>query len=378
MCSSLARSSNGTPISLSTTALQPFAPLKLVVASSHHKSRPPLRSYPNSHSLPRSRRSSKPKPAVSTYSSSTSVTSDSASSIYSAPPSEPPTVIPSKHRNSLPVFLKYRMHSRSTFASDEDDDEDEEGPIYTRKSSCTSLRIRFTASRIQENEPKGITTAPGLLGAGETETEGEDHHRHLPTSRILPSSGPLIPPNTLQQSLTPFLFEFSRWLSIVPALLGTVYNVFCFYSPPYASREDFAIATLWAILTGYQCLALTTGLLRRWRVYYTPLPTLIRLLALQAICWPATQITLTILDARQRPAVCWAIIGTTTCCSRSVQIWVTSNIIDKENSDYVSLRKWGGRKWDWGLVGRYCALPAGILYFMWTWVLVIRQQMRGC
>lgn len=36
-----------------------------------------------------------------------------------------------------------------------------------------------------------------------------------------------------------------------------------------------------SILTGWQCLMMTSGLLKRWRVYYSPLPTLIRLLALQ-------------------------------------------------------------------------------------------------
>lgn len=45
------------------------------------------------------------------------------------------------------------------------------------------------------------------------------------------------------------LFEFSRWLSIVPALLGAVYNMSCFHSPPSnfarIPRSDYFIATLW-------------------------------------------------------------------------------------------------------------------------------------
>ena len=36
-----------------------------------------------------------------------------------------------------------------------------------------------------------------------------------------------------------------------------------------------------SVLTGWQCLQLTTGLLKRWKVYYSPFATLIRLLALQ-------------------------------------------------------------------------------------------------
>lgn len=272
-------------------------------------------------------------------------------------------------------------HRAARFVSDEDEDDDEGTVIYSRTSSTTSLRTRFVVTKVCE--PKSITTTPGLLGAGETETESEDHHpRQLPTARIVQSSGPIIPPTTLQQRLTPFLFSFSRWLSIVPASIGTLYNIFCAVFPPQqpaGHRVDFVVSVLWAILTGYQCLALTTGLLRRWRVYYSPLPTLIRLLALQAICWPATQITLSVLDAKRRPAICWAVIATTTCCSRAVQLWVTSNIIGgKEDSDQLSLRRWGGRRWDWNAVAWKCAFPAGVLYLIWAWTLALRQEFDNC
>jgi hypothetical protein len=54
------------------------------------------------------------------------------------------------------------------------------------------------------------------------------------------------------------------------------------------SRND-PYRYLQALLTAFQCLALSTGLLKRWRVYYPPLATLIRLIALQGICWPATK-----------------------------------------------------------------------------------------
>ncbi|KAL4263344.1 hypothetical protein AB1N83_007005 [Pleurotus pulmonarius] len=185
---------------------------------------------------------------------------------------------------------------------------------------------------------KLISTTPGMLGAGETETEADEPPKRLPTARIIPSHEPLIPPNSLQERLTPLLFEFSRLLSVVPAIIGTLYNLyFVFYGAgEYArgrpERVDYAVAALWSILTGFQCLALTTGLLTRWRIYYTPLSTLVRLLGLQAICWPATNWTLRIFDggmfegAARRPVIVWAIIGTTTCVSRSVQIWVTSNL----------------------------------------------------
>ena len=165
-------------------------------------------------------------------------------------------------------------------------------------------------------------------------------------------------------------------------------------------------------------MALTTGLLTRWRLYYEPLSTLIRLLALQGICWPATQLTITILEHDKRPAVVWALIGTTTCMSRSAQIWVTSNlwwdkregpsrtsssgamdrILNPTLSSLTSVTamnvegprrtylkrlgggKWGGRRWDWREVGLKCVLPAGIVYFVMAWAEMLRREWEttGC
>lgn len=151
-----------------------------------------------------------------------------------------------------------------------------------------------------------------------------------------------------------------------------------------------------SILTGYQCLALVTGLLVRWRAYYPPLATLIRLLALQAICWPATHFTLTLLSHRTRPAICWAVVGSTTCVSRSVQMWVTSNLWwDEQGKPAAPVvgvggvipngvppvglgkkwgGKWGGRRWDWPEVGLRCVLPAGVLYFVWAWAQALEVE----
>jgi len=161
-------------------------------------------------------------------------------------------------------------------------------------------------------------------------------------------------------------------------------------------RVEFFVSVLWSILTGWQCLQLTTGLLKRWRVYYSPLPTLIRLFALQAICWPATHLTLTLLNHEKRPALCWAVIGTTTCYSRSIQLWVTSNIGPAPPPAVISavpsptslrrsvLASAGGmrdewmrlrrRRWDWGEVGRKCVLPAGIVYFVMAWMDLLRKE----
>ncbi|EIN06810.1 hypothetical protein PUNSTDRAFT_54178 [Punctularia strigosozonata HHB-11173 SS5] len=135
--------------------------------------------------------------------------------------------------------------------------------------------------------------------------------------------------------MTPLLFEAARLLSIVPAIFGSLWNVYHAWDlpdDPRLWRVDYLVAVLWCVLTGWQCLRLTTGLLTRWRVYYTPLSTLIRLLALQAICWPATNFTLTAFGYEKRPVVCWAIVGTTTCCSRAIQMWVTSNLVSSSSA----------------------------------------------
>lgn len=274
----------------------------------------------------------------------------------------------------------------------------------------------------------------------------------------MPASEPLGPPSVV----TLVLFESSRLLSVVPAAFGVLVNAWCLWCPPGYSltngspdhyyntakrtgewgrrcppdRRDYFIAVLWvcplrfvhyfiyhtrqALLTAHQCLKLTTGLLYRWRAYYSPLSTLIRLLALQAICWPATHFTLnivgslgsnatfsddtlTILESAllrwttARPDICWAVIGTTTCISRSIQIWVTSNLLSTSSGSRINLtcavpdrlrptrvvggeesRKLIGRKWDWGIVARVCVLPAGCLYFVMAWIGAWRREVRGC
>ena len=161
---------------------------------------------------------------------------------------------------------------------DEGDRDRDDGLIYTSwnpNNFPNSLRARLFRNRTSaRDKPKCITTTPGLLGAGETETEADEpvslplprplktffpcsasQPRRLPTARIIPASPPLVPPNTLQQRLTPLLFESSRLLSIVPAVLGILYNLYQAYNPstvplPPDSRRpperiDRLVAALW-------------------------------------------------------------------------------------------------------------------------------------
>ncbi|WVQ93261.1 hypothetical protein IAU59_000327 [Kwoniella sp. CBS 9459] len=91
-------------------------------------------------------------------------------------------------------------------------------------------------------------------------------------------------------------------------------------------RGDVLLSIAWAICTAHFCFSLTTGLTHRWRSYYSLPSTLTRLLSLQCLCWPATYLTLWILGA-ERILLCWVVIGVTTGWSRTVQMWVTSNVV---------------------------------------------------
>jgi len=273
--------------------------------------------------------------------------------------------------------------SDSESSPDHPHDEDEDSLIFTTKQPVHGATFR---SRILPRHSKGITTAPGQQGAGETETEADEPPKHLPTARIVPVSGPLVPPNSLEQVITPLLFEASRLLSIVPAVFGVLYNLLnAWYAPINGNIVpiDYVVSALWAALTGYQCLCLTTGLFQRWKVYYPPLSTLIRLLALQAICWPATHLSLTLIGHEKRPVICWAAIGSFTCCSRAVQLWVTSNLWWETGNGGESWRlrfggRWGGRRWDWTEVMAKCGFPMGVCYFAMAWAEALRREFSGC
>lgn len=87
--------------------------------------------------------------------------------------------------------------------------------------------------------------------------------------------------------------------------------------------------------TAYHALSFTTLLLRRWLLYYSLLPSLIRLVALQAICWPLVRLTLYVAGPDE-PTGAWVLVGTTTALSDTVARWVTSNLADVDESPDVA------------------------------------------
>ncbi|KAE8246447.1 hypothetical protein A4X13_0g5788 [Tilletia indica] len=89
----------------------------------------------------------------------------------------------------------------------------------------------------------------------------------------------------------------------------------------------FAVASLWSLSTAYYALSLTTLLLRRWLLYYSLLSSIIRLVALQAICWPLVRITLFVFGPT-RPLEAWILIASTTTFSDTIARWLVSNIVE--------------------------------------------------
>ena len=135
-----------------------------------------------------------------------------------------------------------------------------------------------------------------------------------------------------------------------------------------------------AVITAQFCFDLTTGLTYRWRSYYSLPSTLTRLLSLQCLCWPATYLTLVFLGA-QRPLLAWIVIGVTTGWSRTVQMWVTSNVIPVDNAETTPRAKspplpphemvwWDrftwGRRWDWDAIAREVGWRVGALFLITT------------
>ena len=170
---------------------------------------------------------------------------------------------------------------------------------------------------------------------------------------------------------------------------------------------------------------MTTGLTRRWLIYYDLPSTLLRLVSLQSICWPSTAVTLKFMGDRNILAA-WVVVGTCTAWSRSVQLWVTSNVPDtsgrplksgiprtlsfgsRSSHQATGSKKEEGRAigsngtptskssasisrgwhtssngakifihrrtWDWIAVGTAVGWKIGLLYLITTWFLLLERK----
>ena len=89
-----------------------------------------------------------------------------------------------------------------------------------------------------------------------------------------------------------------RLFAVVPGLVGTVSLLQHSYQQALnyrwlrtnfmsltPSAIEYFFCSLWSICTAFHALSLMTMLLRRWLIYYTLVPSLIRLITFQSICW---------------------------------------------------------------------------------------------
>lgn len=93
---------------------------------------------------------------------------------------------------------------------------------------------------------------------------------------------------------------------------GTSVNIL----PARSTQLDWFISGMWALATAYFTLSLARGLLRRWLVYYSFGPTIVRVVSLQAICWALTLTTHRHLSFDQ-PVAAWVVCATTAAFSVS-------------------------------------------------------------
>lgn len=93
------------------------------------------------------------------------------------------------------------------------------------------------------------------------------------------------------------------------------------------SALEYIACSLWSMTTAFHALSLMTLLLRRWLIYYTLLPSLIRLVTFQSICWSLVRLILHLFGPIQ-PVAPWVLIATFTSFFEIFARWLTSSIND--------------------------------------------------
>ncbi|KAM0789945.1 hypothetical protein ACM66B_006785 [Microbotryomycetes sp. NB124-2] len=204
--------------------------------------------------------------------------------------------------------------------------------LYRRSTTGSEHKMARVRTTTRDSEDNNHASAPSLPT----------------TSTTAKPSGSAFP-RSKRSSVILFLLQS---LSVMPSLLGFAYAAFRFHSPSThlldsaqtwtdggtsvgvaqarSTKLDWFIAGMWSLACAYFSHQLAKGLLRRWLVYYSRLPTIIRALSLQAICWPLTLTTHRFLSWDQ-PVAAWFVCATTAAFSNVIQIWVTSNIVEKKD-----------------------------------------------
>ncbi|WFD32233.1 hypothetical protein MSPP1_003277 [Malassezia sp. CBS 17886] len=95
---------------------------------------------------------------------------------------------------------------------------------------------------------------------------------------------------------------------------------------------EYVVSSFWSVCTAFHALSLTTLLLRRWLIYYAVLPSVIRLIAFQSICWSLVRVSLFVAGP-SLPLCGWVVISTFTAFADVVVRWITSNITEEHVSE---------------------------------------------
>lgn len=96
---------------------------------------------------------------------------------------------------------------------------------------------------------------------------------------------------------------------------------------------EYFLCCAWSLSTAFHALSLMTLLLRRWLIYYAVLPSVIRLVAFQSICWSLVRFSL-YLFGPQQPLGGWLLVSSFTASIDIVARWITSNITDLDEVDH--------------------------------------------
>lgn len=87
---------------------------------------------------------------------------------------------------------------------------------------------------------------------------------------------------------------------------------------------------------GFWMHSLAAGLLRRWLAYYGLYSAMLRLISLQAICWPLSHVIIRHFPGSTTcPLLGWATASSMSSLANSIRLWVTSNL-DSSSSPYGS------------------------------------------
>lgn len=185
-------------------------------------------------------------------------------------------------------------------------------------------------------------------------TRGEVHHtpRSQPPYSFQGGVSPSTKPCETMEPLEPLprafeiLLHSLRLFAVVPGLTGTLLLLHHAYGEAshrhwlrtdYVSQRpsalEYVVCSLWSVSTAFHALSLMTLLLRRWLIYYTLLPSLIRLVAFQSICWSLVRLILHLFGPMQ-PLAPWVLISTFTSFFEIFARWLTSSINNTENPSH--------------------------------------------